>query len=189
MSPRPSETESSATESSETRPSGRSIVPEGVELQRPHPKLATAKYIGSLGWLVMAAIGAAVLLVIPLIFTGARVPLWVWLLVTVPWILFWAIALFRVRVFMRNHGFALLEDDYIVATGAWFREVVAVPYGRIQYAKVSQGPVLRRYGLASVELHSAASSMTANVHGLTLEDAEALKERLVSRGSAQLAGL
>ena len=173
----------------ESRPSGRSIVPEGVELQRPHPKLAAAKYIGSLGWLVIAAIGAALLLVIPMIFKGAQIPLWVWLLVVLPWVLFWAVTVFRVRVFMRNHGFALLEDDYMVASGAWFREVVAVPYGRIQYAKVSQGPLLRRYGLASVELHSAASSMSATVQGLTLEDAEALKERLVSRGSAQLAGL
>ncbi len=168
----------------------RSLSPDAgvADFTRPDPALKTVKYIASLGHLLTAAVAAAVLAGLTR-FAGWQIPWWIWALCTVPFVLFWVIALFRIPRFLRHHGYALREDDYLVTRGAWWRQVIAVPYGRIQYSKVEQGPLLRRYGLASVELHTASGQTNALVEGLPVEQAEALKERLVERGNARLAGL
>ena len=61
------------------------------------------------------------------------------------------------------------------------RTVAVVPYGRLQSAVVTDGPWLRRYGLANVNITTAGMGGTADVRGLTREDAEALMGRLVER--------
>jgi membrane protein YdbS with pleckstrin-like domain len=159
-----------------------------VEFVRPQPQLKTVKYIATLKYLVPLALAAGVLIAITLL-AHASIPLWVWLLCLVPWVVFWGLSLVRIPVFVRHHGYALREDDFVVTTGAWWRVVVSVPYGRIQYSSVRQGPLLRNYGLASVQLHTASGDTSALVQGLPVEQAEALKERLVERGNARLAGL
>ncbi|GAA1351950.1 PH domain-containing protein [Falsarthrobacter nasiphocae] len=156
-------------------------------LLRPDPRLKTAKSLGALGWVGLALAGAAIVGVIS--GTKSPAPLWVWLLVTVPFLVFAAVGVALAGRFVRNHGFAERDEDFIVARGALFRSVVSVPYGRIQYCTVEQGPVLSRFGLASVTLHTAASDGEAKVEGLPLDEAEALKERLVALGSSRLAGL
>lgn len=179
----PHQTESHPIETSDARD-----LETGADFVRPQPSLRTVKYISSLRHLVIAGIATAVLWALGAFFE-VHAPGWVWALCIAPWVLFWVLALVKIPLFMRNHGYSLNEDDYMVTTGAWFRTVTSIPYGRIQYSTVSQGPLLRRFGLASVELSTAASLSGATVQGLTLEDAEALKERLVARGNARLAGM
>ena len=86
-------------------------------------------------------------------------------------------------------GYAEREDDLLIRRGIMFRSLVVVPYGRMQYVDVSAGPLDRRFGIATVQLHTAASSTNATIAGLPPAEAARLRERLASRGEARLAGL
>jgi membrane protein YdbS with pleckstrin-like domain len=90
---------------------------------------------------------------------------------------------------VRAMAYAERADDLLVRRGIMFRRLVVVPYGRMQYVDVNAGPLARRYGIASVQLHTAAPATSAQIDGLPPEEAARLRDRLASRGEARLAGL
>ncbi|OZB49947.1 MAG: hypothetical protein B7X40_04110 [Cellulomonas sp. 14-74-6] len=90
---------------------------------------------------------------------------------------------------VRAVGYAERADDLLIRRGIMFRTLVVVPYGRMQYVDVNAGPVDRSFGIAAVQLHTAAPNTDASIHGLPPEEAARLRDRLASRGEARLAGL
>jgi uncharacterized protein len=90
---------------------------------------------------------------------------------------------------VRALGYAEREDDLLVRRGVAFRSVVVVPYGRMQFVDVEAGPLARRLGFASVQLHTASPGTDASIPGLVPDEAARLRDRLASRGEARLAGL
>ena len=82
-----------------------------------------------------------------------------------------------------------LDDELIVRRGRLFRSLVTVPYGRLQYVDVQSGPLDRALGIAEVTLHTASPQFSADIPGLPVAQAEALRQRLVARGESQRAGL
>lgn len=136
-------------------------------------------------------ITAAIFLALPLIggiVLGVRFGGWVWtapaaVVLLALWIL-WLVPR-QVRVY----GYAEREDDFLVRKGVMFRSIVVVPYGRMQFTDVESGPLMRAFGIAKVQLHTAAASTDATVPGLAAADAASLKDRLTQLGESRLAGL
>jgi membrane protein YdbS with pleckstrin-like domain len=89
----------------------------------------------------------------------------------------------------RAWGYAEREDDLLVRRGVMVRRLSVVPYGRMQFVDVTAGPVDRMFGLATVQLHTAAAATDARIPGLTVEEAHRLRDRLAALGEAQAAGL
>lgn len=90
---------------------------------------------------------------------------------------------------VRAISYAERADDLLVRRGIMFRRLVVVPYGRMQYVDVQAGPVARRFGVATLQLHTASMATSATVPGLGAEVADRLRDQLASRGEARLAGL
>jgi membrane protein YdbS with pleckstrin-like domain len=86
-------------------------------------------------------------------------------------------------------GYLERDDDLLVRRGVLVRRLSVVPYGRMQYVDVVSGPLARRYGLATVTLHTAAAATDAFVPGLRAEEATRLRDRLAALGEARQAGL
>ena len=86
-------------------------------------------------------------------------------------------------------AYAERADDLLVRRGILFRSLVVVPYGRMQYVDVTAGPLARRFGIASVQLHTASPATSASIDGLPPREAARLRDRMASRGEARLAGL
>jgi membrane protein YdbS with pleckstrin-like domain len=86
-------------------------------------------------------------------------------------------------------GYAEQEDDLLVRRGVMWRQIVVVPYGRLQYVEVQAGPVDRLFGISQVQLHTASASTDATIPGLPPAEAARLRDRLTERGQARLAGL
>ena len=86
-------------------------------------------------------------------------------------------------------AYAERADDLLVRSGIMFRSMVVVPYGRMQYVDVNAGPLARRFGIATVQLHTAAPATGAAINGLPPNEAARLRDRMASRGEARLAGL
>jgi uncharacterized protein len=89
----------------------------------------------------------------------------------------------------RSWGYAERDEDLYVTHGALFRELVTVPYGRMQFVDISSGPVEQLFGIATVHLHTASPKTSARIPGLPKDEAARLRDRLTSLGEAQAAGL
>ncbi len=102
-------------------------------------------------------------------------------------LLAWAWMVIGRRV--RSWGYAERADDLLVTRGVLRRQLVVVPYGRMQFVDVNAGPLDRRFGLATVQLHTAAATTDATIPGLVPAEAARLRDRLAARGEATAAGL
>lgn len=154
--------------------------PEGVKLESVSSKLVNARMV-----VTSITLGVPALAGIVLVFTVSP---WFWFLAGSVLLIFaWLLWLIPRQV--RNIGYATEDSDFVVRRGALFRRLNVIPYGRIQFVDVSEGPLLRAFGLATLQLHTASAGTDATVPGLTVEQANVLRERLVERGAGQLSGL
>ncbi|MFF1546406.1 PH domain-containing protein [Streptomyces sp. NPDC058291] len=132
-------------------------------------------------WLGLAAVGVGLLLgllVGPAWAAFALLPVagvaWGWVLLARNW---------------RSWRYAERADDLLISRGVLWREETVVPYGRMQLVEVTSGPVERYFGLAGVQLHTAAAATDATIPGLEPAEAERLRDRLTALGEARSAGL
>ncbi|MDR6976638.1 membrane protein YdbS with pleckstrin-like domain [Streptomyces sp. 3330] len=132
-------------------------------------------------WLGLTAVGVGLLLgllVGPAWAAFALLPLagigWGWVLLGRNW---------------HSWRYAERADDLLISRGVLWREETVVPYGRMQLVEVTSGPVERHFGLASVQLHTAAAATDATIPGLEPAEAERLRDRLTRLGEARSAGL
>ncbi|GAA1635238.1 PH domain-containing protein [Kribbella alba] len=89
----------------------------------------------------------------------------------------------------KSWKYAEREDELLVSHGVMFRQLVVVPYGRMQFVDVAAGPLERAFGLATVELHTATPATDAKIPGLHPDEAARLRDRLSALGQAQAWGL
>ncbi|ANH92716.1 MULTISPECIES: PH domain-containing protein [unclassified Streptomyces] len=89
----------------------------------------------------------------------------------------------------RSWRYAERADDLLIVRGVLWHEETVVPYGRMQLVEVTSGPVERHFGLATVQLHTAAAATDATIPGLDPAEAERLRDRLTELGQARSAGL
>jgi membrane protein YdbS with pleckstrin-like domain len=90
---------------------------------------------------------------------------------------------------VRYWGYAERDADLYIKHGALFRELVAVPYGRMQFVDITAGPLEQVYGIATVRLHTASPRTDARIPGLPAAEAAWLRDRLTELGESQAAGL
>ena len=90
---------------------------------------------------------------------------------------------------VRAIGYAEAESDLLIRSGIMWKQLTVVPYGRLQYVDVSEGPIARAFGIATVQLHTASASTDASITGLSAKEAARLRTSLAERGESELAGL
>jgi membrane protein YdbS with pleckstrin-like domain len=155
--------------------------PLGVDWTPVSPRLASAR-------LTVTAIVLGPLLVGTVALAALPGVVWLWSLPAVIVLLGVWIGLLVPRQ-VRALAYAERADDLLVRRGILFQQLVVVPYGRMQYVDVTAGPLARKFGIASVQLHTASPATTASIEGLPPQEAARLRDRLASRGEARLAGL
>ncbi|MCX4827733.1 PH domain-containing protein [Streptomyces sp. NBC_00006] len=89
----------------------------------------------------------------------------------------------------RSWRYAERADDLLITRGILWHQETIVPYGRMQLVEVTSGPLERKFGLASLQLHTAAAATDATIPGLVPAEAERLRDRLTELGEARSAGL
>jgi membrane protein YdbS with pleckstrin-like domain len=162
-------------------PESEPFEPAGVDWTPVSPRLASARLVVGLGWLAVPLAGLGVA-------AALAQQLWLWLAAAaVAALAVWVLWLVPRQV--RALGYAERADDLLLRRGILFRSMVVVPYGRMQYVDVTAGPLARRLGIASVQLHTASPGTDASIDGLPTAEAARLRDQLASRGEARLAGL
>jgi membrane protein YdbS with pleckstrin-like domain len=158
------------------------FAPSDVSWTPVSPKLATLRrlnagiMLGLLGVVALLVLGTTVgwlygVLALVLVALGY---VWAWILIGRN---------------QRSWKYAEREDELLVSHGVMFRELVVVPYGRMQFVDVAAGPLERAFGMATVELHTATPATDAKIPGLHPDEAARLRDRLSALGQAQAWGL
>jgi membrane protein YdbS with pleckstrin-like domain len=76
-------------------------------------------------------------------------------------------------------GYAFGTDRLRVVSGYLFYSDTVVPLGRIQHIDLDQGPLMRRWDLAELTVHTAGShGASVTLPGLRRADAEAMREAI-----------
>ena len=158
------------------------FAPSDVSWTPVSPKLATLRrlnaaiVLGLLGVVALLVLGTTVgwlygVLALVLVALGY---VWAWILIGRN---------------QRSWKYAERDDELLVSHGVMFRELVVVPYGRMQFVDVAAGPLERAFGMATVELHTATPATDAKIPGLHPDEAARLRDRLSALGQAQAWGL
>ena len=155
--------------------------PDTVAWRPVSPKLITVE-------LIARGIGVLVLLV-GLGVGWSLAPYWLWpagMAVVVVYGIWRSIVTVRA---VRAWGYAERDQDLLVRHGLLIRRLSIVPYARMQFVDVTAGPLERAFGLATVQLHTAAAASDAKVPGLPPDEAARLRDRLTALGEDRAEGL
>ena len=103
----------------------------------------------------------------------------------VPFLVLGALTTWRVPLARyRRWRYELAEDALELRHGIVERVHSAIPYYRVQYVDVTQGPLERAVGLAKLKVHTAAASSDATIPGIAAGDAESLRQVILARTGA-----
>lgn len=158
------------------------FAPSDVSWTPVSPKLATVRRLSAA--IVLGVIGLAGLLLFGLMIDW-RYGVLVLAIAAAVYAFVWVL----IGRNQRSWKYAERDDELLVSHGIMFRQLVVVPYGRMQFVDVAAGPLERSFGVATVELHTATPSTDAKIPGLDPDEAGRLRDRLSALGQAQAWGL
>ena len=104
-------------------------------------------------WSVFGLLLLALLIVAPLMIWAPV--LWIWLSMPLLPLAAWLGWRYAARYFAAYQARWLPDEGVVLSSGVWWRSEVWVPMARLQHLDVSQGPLDRRWGMASLSLHTA----------------------------------
>ncbi|MFD0776538.1 PH domain-containing protein [Streptomonospora algeriensis] len=86
-------------------------------------------------------------------------------------------------------GYAEGETDLYLTYGLVTRQLVVIPYGRMQVVDVTSDLLEQALGMATVQVRTAATTADTRIPGLSLDDAVQLRDRLAARSETFSTGL
>jgi uncharacterized protein len=140
-------------------------------MQPLDPAYVKVMRIAAAIFVLVPLIGAAVLEIAQLTVPGVFI---------IPTLLlaFWLVFIVPKRRYARWH-YALGDDRLRIERGYLFYSDTVVPLGRIQHIDIDQGPIMRRYGLSTMTVHTAGNhGASVSLPGLRHDDAVAMRERI-----------
>jgi uncharacterized protein len=85
------------------------------------------------------------------------------------------------RARFRYWSYEVAPDALELRHGILERVHSAIPYFRVQYVDINQGPIERALGLARLRVHTAAASSDATIPGIAAGEADALRQVILER--------
>ncbi|WP_430456478.1 PH domain-containing protein [Rheinheimera sp.] len=75
--------------------------------------------------------------------------------------------------------FLLRRQDFLLESGVWWRQAVLIPLTRVQHVTVSQGPLQKQFGLATLKVFTAGGLQAeAALSDIDYELAQSLCQQL-----------
>jgi hypothetical protein len=150
--------------------------PRKVDLDREVGWITTA--ILSIGWLF----GTVIFLFVgdlPLMIDGLMAVLWI------PFTIGIALLFYRWPPVEHRHTRYRIDEQLIrIERGVFWKASIAVPRSRVQHLDVTQGPLERRHGLATLSIYTAGTEYSqVSLPGLSHEIAQWLRDALLPRES------
>jgi membrane protein YdbS with pleckstrin-like domain len=161
---------------------------EQAQMRSLDPAFLRCEHVGT--WIVaaiLAAGGTTAVLTLPAFDTVSwRMALvWTALIPLVDALLLVLGRRYDERAFERTR-YRLDAVGLVIHRGVLWRRQVTVPRSRVQHTDVSQGPLQRRYGLATLTVHTAGSEdASVELSGLAHAEALRLRDDLIASAAAR----
>jgi membrane protein YdbS with pleckstrin-like domain len=143
-------------------------------------------------WLVESLLGAGFALLLTVVVAGAgflaeaTTAGWIAALVGGVLVVALAVSAFVVpRVEYEHYRYEVTELGVYVARGWLWQRWQVVPHARVQTVDTTAGPLMRAFGLVSVEVTTASAAGSTSIPGLRPEVADALVEELARRAGIE----
>jgi len=143
----------------------------------------------TIGWWILTGIYLVVgAVALPILWFAGDPEEWFMLALVAAWLV---VAAALVYGTLRWPALAYRHTSYIVSPvgleirrGVLWRTVIDVPRSRVQHTDVTQGPVMRRFGLAALTVHTAGTDQAAvTLVGLSHETALRVRDVLIRGGA------
>jgi len=127
------------------------------------------------GWLLSAIIVVAGLIFVQW-WRGSHWVFWLlWGFITLIFLLRW----YWLPLQIRHQRFLLRTQDFLLQSGVMWRKAVLIPLQRVQHVSISQGPLQKRFGLATLKVYTAGGlDAEASLADIEYQRAQALSEQL-----------
>jgi uncharacterized protein len=150
--------------------------PRKIDLDREVGWITTA--VLSIGWLF----GTVIFLFagdLPLLIDGGMAVLWI------PFTVGIGLLSYRWPPVEHRHTRYRVDEQLIrIERGVFWKASIAVPRSRVQHLDVTQGPLERRHGLATLAIYTAGTEYSqVSLPGLSHEVAQQLRDALLPRES------
>jgi membrane protein YdbS with pleckstrin-like domain len=157
-------------------PDWRPLDPRKIDLDREVGWIVTA--VLSAGWLV----GTFIFWIVtggPLLLFAAAAALWI------PFTFGVGLLSYRWPAIEHRHTRYRIDEQLIrLERGVYWRASIAVPRSRVQHLDVTQGPLERRHGLATLSIYTAGTEYSqVSIAGLSHDIAQWLRDALLPRES------
>lgn len=107
-----------------------------------------------------------------------------WILLGV--LLCWLTFIFP-KLEFKHYRWRLDEQCLEIHRGVWWKHRIAIPLGRVQHADVSQGPLLRKFELGELVIHTAGTGESKiELKGLAHSTATRLRDLLVQQAQSRV---
>lgn len=128
---------------------------------------------------VLMELGISVLVILAYLFFMIKFNWWAWLFyvligLTVVYTPLDYFVFPKIR--QRYYSYRLNEEELEIQHGMFTVKRVLVPMIRVQHVTIEQGPIMRKYGLAELQISTAATSHS--IPGLKMREAEQLKRQI-----------
>lgn len=142
---------------------------------RPHPNMKKIYHIylliaAGIPFIAFLSISVGLYLYFPKYWFPATIGLFTPLAAIVLFVLYW------IPKFYESITYLLTEDEVSVEMGVWWKMRHIVPYSRVMSVDVVQGPISRRFGVATVDIYTAGYTGMGGgaVAGIVTRRAEAM---------------
>ena len=150
------------------------------------PEWVTVSRLSGLIWAgILSVVALGVLSILLLAVDGFRLPtaIFLWALVTfgvaTPALLWPPLA-------YRHRSYRFDDEGLLLRRGVIWRSQIAVPRSRIQHTDVSQGPLERSFGLATLTVHTAGNHYAAvSLPGIAHDEALAVRDFLLEATTSE----
>ena len=145
---------------------------------------AAISFDRTVGWITAASISIPLLLTMLIVALLASFSVWIWGAVAALWLaltswLVWLAVVWPARSYEAT-SYRVDDTGIEIRRGVYFRAVIAVPRSRVQHIDVLQGPLRRKYGLATLVIYTAGTLHSAvTLAGLSHETALHLRDSLL----------
>ena len=79
----------------------------------------------------------------------------------------------------RQWGYIISDDRIEIRHGIFLIKITVIPIVRVQHITISQGPINRRLGISTINVHTASGVF--GIEGISSEDASAMAEMLKAK--------
>lgn len=135
-------------------------------------------------YLILAALIFILILYLPvLVFADLIVIFFVTLFFFVPVIIVVILVAWWIGKYYNTILYKLTENEMVWRRGVWFKTTGIVPYNRITNIDIEQGPLSRKFGIASLKIQTAGYSVStrasAEIKIEGIEEFEKLRELIM----------